>query len=413
MTCPAGTVPASPAAAAAGDHPGGLRVHRFESLADVPQDLWESLAGSDSLYVCEPWTKALGRSNPALPIVFWAVADSEGWIAGIPVHLFDAAPPSPTYSPWGLHPGLADDADLVRALPHALVGTRNGQGNGLLRSLTRRPSEAAFDEAVAVLVSGIRAGHPDRVIAWTYAPMRFARRVSAALPNSVVLFADVTAEIPLPGPGADFADHLAALRGSSRRRVRADLKLIEAVGGVATPEVDPAVIEALCDDLAPLLGNVMRRHGHEPDVPALARYLRACAVPELSPALFTVRSGGRIVAFSLCVRHGEEMSVRVVGLDHAALEERDAMDYAHVSVHGPVEHALRIGVRRIDLGVGTLDAKLMRGARPRALATVVALPAASPHRLAPGLERTRLPLLTEQSRVMASLRPEEWDDLEI
>lgn len=80
------------------------------------------------------------------------------------------------------------------------------------------------------------------------------------------------------------------------------------------------------------------------------------------------------------------------------LEGPDAMDYAHVSVHGPVEHGLRTGIRRIDLGVGTLDAKLMRGARPRALATVVALPPTAPHGLAAGLERARLPLLIEQSR---------------
>ncbi|MEU3609881.1 GNAT family N-acetyltransferase [Streptomyces sp. NPDC035033] len=404
----------SPAGAPAGTGP---RVHRFASLAEVPQEVRDALTEADSLYVSGPWTEALGRSNPALPIAFWAVRDATGWLAGTPVHLFDAAPPSPTYDPWSLHPGLVEEPDAVRALPHALVGTRNGQGNGLLwapRAAAGGVTAADRAAAVTALAGAIRAGLPDHVVAWTYTPPALARTLAAALPGAAVLLADTTAELVLPAAaGGGPPDFLGSVRASARRRLRADRAAIDGAGGLGTPERDPAAVAGLSEELAPLLGAVMARHGHTPDVPALARYLRACAAPGLHPAVFTVREAdGRPVAFSLCVRHGEEMSVRVVGLDHTAVHARDAMDYAHVAVHGPLALAARTGVRRIDLGVGTLDAKLLRGARLRPLATVVSPPPAGGHRPLPGRELARLPLLVEQSRVLAARRPEDWNDLE-
>ncbi|MEU5218609.1 GNAT family N-acetyltransferase [Streptomyces sp. NPDC020807] len=398
------------AATAAGHRAPGLDVHRFASLAEVPEDVWAALSEADSLYVSRPWSEALTRSNPALPVAFRAVAGPDGgWLAGAPVHLFDAAPPSPTYSPWSLHPGLVEDADAVRALPHALVGTRNGQGNGLLWAPGTAGTELRA-AAVTALAAAIRADLPDHAVVWTYTPPALAHRLAEALPGARVLLADTTAELRVPEGEAE--GFLTSVRASRRRRLRADLAAIDAAGGPVEPELDPAAVAGLSEELAPLLGQVMARHGHTPDVPALARYLRACAAPDLRPAAFVVREEGRAVAFSLCVSHGDEMSVRVCGLDHAAVEARGAMDYAQVSVHGPVALAARTGVRRIDLGVGTLDAKLMRGAHPRALATVVSLPSDGGHALLPGLELARLPLLVEQSRVLAARRPEGWSDLE-
>ncbi|MFB7513707.1 GNAT family N-acetyltransferase [Streptomyces sp. NPDC056144] len=391
-----------------------LAVHRFASLAEVPEDVWAALSEADSLYVSRPWSEALTRSNPALPVAFWAVAGPDGgWLAGAPVHLFDAAPPSPTYSPWSLHPGLVEDADAVRALPHALVGTRNGQGNGLLWAPGAAGTELRA-AAVTALAAGIRAALPGHAVVWTYTPPALAHRLAEALPGARVLFADTTAELRVPEARAENEepDFLGSVRASQRRRLRADLAAIAAAGGPVEPELDPEAVAGLSEELAPLLGQVMARHGHTPDVPALARYLRACAAPDLRPAAFVVREEGRAIAFSLCVSHGDEMSVRVCGLDHEAVEARGAMDYAQVSVHGPVALAARTGVRRIDLGVGTLDAKLMRGAHPRALATVVSLPSDGGHALLPGLELARLPLLVEQSRVLAARRPEGWSDLE-
>lgn len=346
-------------------------VQRFREFETVPDDVWAQLGHADSLYVSRPWITALRHAVPTIPVEFWAIWDDEGWLAGLPVHHYAGPPPSPTYDPWRLHAESFDEAhrETARDRPHVVVGTRNGQFNGALR----RGSDVG-NEWIPGFCAALRSAYPDAVICWLYAPESLATSVASTSPKSLRMFADFTAQVHVTDGCQDFSDFIAKARGSIRRRLTGDRSGIDRGPGLVAPITDLSTIADLSPVLGELLANVMRRHGHDADPAGLANYVRALASPELSTELYLIELAGRPIAFSLCVSQGSQMSVRVVGLDHDAVHARPYMDYVNVAFHSPLERGMARGATLIDLGTGTTDTKLFRGADPVPVDTLVLFP---------------------------------------
>ncbi|MFI6763758.1 hypothetical protein ACIBF5_32010 [Micromonospora sp. NPDC050417] len=131
-------------------------------------------------------------------------------------------------------------------------------------------------------------------------------------------------------------------------------------------EVRQVSIDEIAACGAPLLQQVERKYGNEHPVErleaSLYRQARLLSEEAVAHAVF---DGSRMTGYSLAYRWHQELTVRLVGLDYAAL--RDAAEYAVLLMHGPVRFAQENGIESLHLGTRSYEAKCRRGARVRAL----------------------------------------------
>ncbi|MEV7020605.1 hypothetical protein [Kitasatospora sp. NPDC093558] len=345
-------------------------IQRFTQIEEVPESVWRDLSEPSSLFTTRDWSLTLRRSNPAVPVEFWAARDSAGWLLGIPVHIYPEAPGRSTYDVWSLHRHDLQPAagSKHRGRRHVLIGTRNGQRNGFLRS-ARRPDPALAGQLLQAITDEYRTS----VVSMLYLDRALLDEVRGQLPHWHAGFVDAAAELRVPddGTGADsFAETVPDNR--ARGRIRAELRTIaDEAPAIRIDTVSE--IEALAPILAPLLVKLNQRHGQPADEAGMAAYIRASANSGLQPQLFLTGSLTEPKAFSLSVQDSHLMSVRVVGLDDERVGNR-ATDYPRVLAYEPLVYAMRTGIRAVDLGVGALYAKMLRGAQAVPLYSLVRLP---------------------------------------
>lgn len=173
--------------------------------------------------------------------------------------------------------------------------------------------------------------------------------------------ADAVIDVP---PGG-VAEHIDRLTSKQRRtNARREMRRIEESGLYIdeAPLGDQAVV------LGPLLAQVQQRYGHDHGPEQMTALLeRQADYLQDASIVFRCRrqSDNAIVGFSLAYRHGDELAIRVVGFDYAAVENTGA--YASLSVYAPVEYCVRNNLSTLHLGMESLDAKSRRGARIRPL----------------------------------------------
>ncbi|MFJ9847174.1 hypothetical protein ACIRYZ_43475 [Kitasatospora sp. NPDC101155] len=359
---------------------------RFPQIEEVPESLWYDLRESNSLFTGRDWSLTLRRSNPAVPVEFWAARDSAGWLLGLPVHVYPQAPGRSTYDVWSLH---RDDVEPApdsehRARRHVLIGTRNGQRNGFLRSA--RPQDPAL---AGRLVQAIAEEYRTSVVGMLYLDRALLDEVRSQLVDWHAGFIDAAAELRVPAGETDLDAFLGTVSDNHRRRrIRAELRSIAAEE--PAERIDSvSEIEELAPVLAPLLVKVNQRHGQPSDEASMASYIRASANSGLQPQLFLTGTRTEPRAFSLSVQDDRLMSVRVGGHDADRLGNR-ALDYPRVVFYEPLAYAMRVGLKAIDLGVGALYTKMLRGAHTVPLYSLVRIPDDLPTTITADGDRTRL-----------------------
>ncbi|MFF4815464.1 hypothetical protein ACFY2K_12865 [Kitasatospora sp. NPDC001309] len=367
---------------------------RFPQIEEVPESVWHDLRESSSLFTGRDWSLTLRRSNPDVPVEFWAARDSTGWLLGVPVHVYPQAPGRSTYDVWSLH---RDDVVPApgsehRARRHVLIGTRNGQRNGFLRSV--RPQDPAL---AGRLVQAIADEHRTSVVGMLYLDHALLAEVRGQLADRLADrhegwhagFIDAAAELRVPADATDLDAFLDTVPDNHRRRrIRAELRSIAAEE--PAERIDSVgEIEELAPVLAPLLVKVNQRHGQPSDEASMASYIRAGANSGLQPQLFLTGTRTEPRAFSLSVQDDRLMSVRVGGHDADRLGNR-ALDYPRVVFYEPLAYAMRAGLKAIDLGVGALYTKMLRGAHTVPLYSLVRIPDDLPATVTTDGDRTRL-----------------------
>lgn len=163
-----------------------------------------------------------------------------------------------------------------------------------------------------------------------------------------------TAILPLPFDG--FEAYLAHLKGSRRKAVKRDLRVVEAAGFRLSLE-RPA--PELAPRLLALWLNLYRKYQDPDQIRLTEGYFRAMAAHPEAVFLLLWR-GGALVAFDLCLRSGDLLSSIFSGLDPAATREHPVHRYMG---HAIVRYALDTGCRRIDFGISNESAKERMGCR--------------------------------------------------
>ncbi|MFJ9691483.1 GNAT family N-acetyltransferase [Kitasatospora sp. NPDC101183] len=288
----------------------------------------------------------------------------------VPFHRLAGGDSNPLYNETTV---LADNPGV-----QVLAGSRTGYDNRILLHPGCSPAERAdlLTAVTAHLLDRAREAGADHV-SWWYLPAAEAEEL-AALTGFATASTPCLPSAVIPLSPGGFEDHLAGLPAARRALVRRDLRRVASGGYTAhTAPADPATVE----QYAPLVCQVQRRHGEDLSEEGAVRYLRRCLGSGLGPdAVITevLAADGALAAFSLGIRHGRALYMRVFGCDYAGGHGASG-EYFEATLHGPARYALALGLSELHLGVTSYRAKSLRGAR--LLNRRVVLVAASPDRL--------------------------------
>jgi predicted N-acyltransferase len=191
------------------------------------------------------------------------------------------------------------------------------------------------------------------------------------------ILTSATTAIAIGSEGAGFEGFLDRFPRARRKNVRHEVRAFAAAGATVTTcrlgDVLPRV--------AALMGAHQRKYGDLVTDAQMARYLRLqeAYLGETS-TVFVEERDGDILGFTLYYAHGGTLYSRAGGFD-----PRRAAPYAYfnVSVYAPIRHAIERGLTTLDLGLGSYQAKRLRGADVTPLWSVVV----PPERLEPEWQR--------------------------
>lgn len=223
-------------------------------------------------------------------------------------------------------------------------------GVAVKRGIRLEPAEVSR----AIVAAAARAAHSRQLSLGTI----------FAGPTLTEHLADGAAAVPLTeraaivGPFADFEQYLSAQSGSRRAMIRRELRTISRIGlEVEVLDLEAAFAAGACE----LIAELKVRHGL-PEAPRLVRLRvqRWASASAGAVRAILVRAGGRLVAVALtaqCDRHHE---VYEVGLSESFADRVHA--YALACFYEPVRLLVEQEGDILDLGVGTTEAKVLRGA---------------------------------------------------
>ncbi|WP_347624773.1 hypothetical protein [Nonomuraea sp. B10E8] len=225
------------------------------------------------------------------------------------------------------------------------------------------PADASVVRTSLLREVAALAARDGRQAVLLYVPADACLQLAADVGVGVPIGADATMSLP----GCSFADWLGEFAPRRRRRIRHELKVYDAAGW----RTEIVSLGAVIDEVVPLLAALQRKHGALAEPRALARLLaRQEQVFGEDAIVFAGRRHGRLGAFALVYRHGHGLQVRATGFDYD-LEPEAAYAYFNVVYYAPIAHAYETSARALHLGVDSLHAKVLRGAR---LTSLWALP---------------------------------------
>ena len=173
--------------------------------------------------------------------------------------------------------------------------------------------------------------------------------------SPIFLGADSFLEVPPSG----FDGYLARFTSHRRRRIRHEAEAFAKVGARVAVEEGPA---ALRDDYARLRAALRSRYGQRGDVEwARAETARLRDTVRDRVVVASARRDGKLLGFVTAFRDGRDLRTRSAGFDYALL--RDEYCYFNVVYYEPIRWAAQRGLERIWYGLGSYEAKALRGCR--------------------------------------------------
>ena len=331
---------------------------------------WDSLRERATTYSASGWLGVRQEELPDGAAAHHLIArDATGQpVAGMEVYAFTAVPHR-LYAPSFLLDGLLPAGTLADLDEQPFV---IGAGWSEFRGqLPVRPglSDDQRATATAALAAENRAWAGERgasMLAYLYLPLEQAEEVARAHAddNPVVVFQDV--ENVLSTSWESFDDYLAWLPRNRRTRVRREVRDFHESGR----KIRECGLDEVVDVIAPMNNALMQKYGHDwfSLERALAVYDRQARYLAADSSVLLVEDDHqRPVAFALRYRRDERMYSRVVGFDY---EQPNRSDYFTILLYEPIRTGAARGVTEFNLGLGTYEAKLGRGALPVPLYSV-------------------------------------------
>lgn len=182
--------------------------------------------------------------------------------------------------------------------------------------------------------------------------------------DDAVLWSGADAAIRVRWPS--FEAYLSWLPRKRRKEVRREMRKF----GSAGFDLSAESLKDCCEEIAPLEGNLKRRHGSDLDNAHWARFFANYAA-ELDGAstVYVCREAGDAVAFSLLSEWEDTVYVRACGFDYGRAGSH--AEYFNLCYYLPLGHAIERGASRLHLGLDAYEAKVSRGAKLEPLWSVV------------------------------------------
>ena len=369
---------------------GVMHIDAVSSLRSVDPAEWDSLNSAAGLYTSHTWL--LGdEADPSADVSYLIARDSTGALmGGLPCY----RPRVTGNERYNLRVLLGRD-DVPRSRTLVLAGARSGYRCDVPASNRLTSADASTVRTRLLLEAAARAGRDDRQAVLLYVPANAYSQLAEDIGSRG---APVASDATIPLPGGSFADWLGELPRKQRWSIRHELEVYNASGW--STEVVP--LRAVIDDAVPLLAALQQKHGALAERRALARLLarQEQAFGERAIVFAGLRDG-KLGAFALAYRHADVVEIRMVGLNYDLAPEA-SYAYFNVMCYAPIAHAYATGAGALHLGVGSLRAKVLRGAR---LTSLWALPIgwAWPDGVAAGAVRR----ITDELRTQIGVRAAE------
>jgi uncharacterized protein len=352
-----------------------LRTVYYRSVHDIPADGLAALGRPATLYDSKDWL-AYGELAAGQRIGYVGALDQHGRLAGLLALRTTTAPGGMPLYDLGALAGTSANEPNEPLYPH-VVGAVSG-AHCVLRVAAQATVPAA--EVRRQLVTGA-VDLADRVGDGTLGLLYLADHDLAvelgghlaggrdAEPIAPVLVAAVS---ELAGGWADFDEYVGTLAKQARTNVRRERREFAAAGLVLRARTGVAGLD---ERIAALQLNVRQHHGIGGSVPSILQdfqHLGATVGDRI--VTFVAERDGRPVASCLCLVDGDQLHIRVAGLDYAETDR--GFPYFNTVYYGPIEWGVRNGITGYRFGTGSYRTKLARGCRPRPRYGVIRWPAA-------------------------------------
>jgi predicted N-acyltransferase len=166
----------------------------------------------------------------------------------------------------------------------------------------------------------------------------------------------MTARLVLPGNCFD--DYCASLTNSQRHTVRRDSQRFAASGcTLHTTRLSESLSYS-----PQLLNNVQQRHGVGGRTAQYRQLLQAQAkwLDRYGVVVTSRGPEGEPISFSLSYIVDDTVHVRMSGMEYS--RARETGSYFHTGYYAPIRLAYKHGISSVELGLGSFEAKLNRGA---------------------------------------------------
>jgi hypothetical protein len=337
-------------AGAAVTKPGPLqvRVRTVGSLNDVSSEDWDALAARVGFYQSHSWLRSV-EGHPHAEPVYILVEDTDGrLVAALPVYKVNEET-NQRYDVRRLpNPG---------SYPDVVLGNRRGFRSALLL-------EPTVDREVRNAALGLlRAAMIDQV---GHRPARFWYVPDSDLPSCLNLDGarcgtELGQDATVPIPRGGFEEYAAALPPRRRAKVRRERRVyldhgydtsLEPLAGIAT-------------EAGVLLHQLQCKYGSTDEADFYIGYYERLAAAADPGEMLTCRRNGRLLGACHFYIFGDGIWARSAGFDYANLE--NGFEYFNLGFYELLELGAPLGKRRLHMGMGSLDAKVRRGAQVESL----------------------------------------------
>lgn len=338
-------------------------VHAYDRVADLPG--WDALLGVDDCYLSAPWLDIV-ESTAGVPMRYLLARRGGRPVAGLATALLDTSAPWLLGRPDTLLEHCADEgmpgaAGLLADLPAAdvLMPSLVCGGRHLGRTRIVGTAEATGADLVDLLdeAERIARAHAARSVGFLYVDER-DESLRGLLERRGYRRHESARYCWLSLRGGGFDGYVNTLSAHRRRRVLAERRRVVAAG--VDVQVEPFT-SSMIARLAGLETMLFTKYGMREWKPERSAELlgRVHEVFGDRAVVSVARAAGEIRGFGLLLRFGDQWFAHRTGFDYEF--QRKLPLYYEVLYYRPAEVAEDHGVRAIHYGIGSTEAKVLRG----------------------------------------------------
>jgi uncharacterized protein len=352
----------SPAGAPAGD--GELTVVR-----GIP-DGWDAALAGTPVTLRRRWIELAEGRIPGGYHTFLMTGDGGGVRVAIGGGIIESPTGHPRFDPHEVLSGRSAHLDVAKAGPHPWRGLPAGQlfpccllmfpnyetaaaGSGrhdpaALHRYLRQLMDWCGDRGVRSIAALFLHHHPRMADALREVGFEIVPMVERA-------------ELAVSWP--DFDGYLARLSRKRRAVVRGELRKLAARG----IELTERPLRADEPELVRLRGNLIEKYGGHPDPDREGKTLETLrtAFGSGDVTVFEARLADKLLTFGLFIRDDSHWTGLMTGSDYA--DPDSSLTYFATFFYRPAAVAAELGIEQISYGIGSLQAKCLRGCTLRPL----------------------------------------------